>query len=212
MSSAFKSLRPSLTVCGTRQKLRLSKQARFLPTTAHTALALDSATGSGQVRVRCHSLRQSTSHNVTFSASGKFHLCLGFSSPRKAGFAGTPSSPPPAALPLFPGFSPSVRFRFHLHTKKQIPQKGYLFFGAGNRNRTGTDFTPRDFLTTIAFATRLVCGLDHAFTCSRWSVSGLYTFQGASLAWLGVATIKGFTEFTDIQNSHPWLSALFFDR
>ena len=96
--------------------------------------------------------------------------------------------------------------------KKQIPQKGYLLFGAGNRNRTGTDFTPRDFLTTIAFATRLVCGLDHAFTCSRWSVSGLYTFQGASLAWLGVATIKGFTEFTDIQNSHPWLSALFFDR
>ena len=180
MSSVLKPLRPSLSVCGTRQKLRLSKQARFLPTTAHTALALDSATGSGQVRVRCHS----------------FGSLL----------------PPPAALPSFPGISPSVRFRFHLHTKKQIPQKGYLFFGAGNRNRTGTDFTPRDFLTTIAFATRLVCGLDHAFTCSRWSVSGLYTFQGASLAWLGVATIKGFTEFTDIQNSHPWLSALFFDR
>ena len=88
MSSVLKPLRPSLSVCGTRQKLRLSKQARFLPTTAHTALALDSATGSGQVRVRCHSLRQSTSHNVTFSASGKFHLCLGFSSPHKAGFAG----------------------------------------------------------------------------------------------------------------------------
>ena len=95
--------------------------------------------------------------------------------------------------------------------QKRRPEK-VVFFGAGNRNRTGTDFTPRDFLTTIAFATRLVCGLDHAFTCSRWSVSGLYTFQGASLAWLGVATIKGFTEFTDIQNSHPWLSALFFDR
>ena len=60
------------------------------PIAAHTAIALDSATGGGQSRGRCHSLRQSTSHNVTFSASGKFHLCLGFSSPHKAGFAGAP--------------------------------------------------------------------------------------------------------------------------
>ena len=151
MSSVLKPLRPSLSVCGTRQKLRLSKQARFLPTTAHTALALDSATGSGQVRVHCHS----------------FGSLL----------------PPPAALPSFPGISPAVRFRATY--KKAGAQKGVCFFGAGNRNRTGTDFTPRDFLTTIAFATRLVCGLDHAFTCSRWSVSGLYTFQG--YPWLGSA-------------------------
>ena len=50
--------------------------------------------GGGHSRLenidRCHSLRQSTSHNVTFSASGKFQLCLGFSSPHKAGFAGPP--------------------------------------------------------------------------------------------------------------------------
>ena len=32
---------------------------------------------------RCHSLRQSTSHNAAFSASGKFRLCLGFSSSHK---------------------------------------------------------------------------------------------------------------------------------
>ena len=117
---------------------------------------------------------------------------------------------PPATggAPLIPRNLTIGSIRQH---QKRTPIR-VSFFGAGNRNRTGTDFTPRDFLTTIAFATRLVCGLDHAFTCSRWSVSGLYTFQGASLAWLGVATIKGFTEFTDIQNSHPWLSALFFDR
>ena len=36
--------------CGARQKLRLTKQARFLPTAAHAALALDSATGGGQAR------------------------------------------------------------------------------------------------------------------------------------------------------------------
>ena len=70
------------------------------------------------------------------------------------------------------------------HIKKER-RKPLLFYGAGNRNRTGTDFTPRDFLTTIAFATLSVCGLDHAFTCSRWSVSGLYTFQG--FPWLGSA-------------------------
>ena len=75
--------------------------------------------------------------------------------------------------------------RFRATYKKAGTQKGVCFFGAGNRNRTGTDFTPRDFLTTIAFATLLVCGLDHAFTCSRWSVSGLYTFQG--YPWLGSA-------------------------
>ena len=91
--------------------------------------------------------------------------------------------PPPAALPSFPGISPAVRFR--AACKKAGAQTGVCFFGAGNRNRTGTDFTPRDFLTTIAFATLLVCGLDHAFTCSRWSVSGLYTFQG--YPWLGSA-------------------------
>ena len=39
---------------------------------------------------RCHSLRQSTSYKAPFSASGKFRLYLGFSSPHKAGFAGTP--------------------------------------------------------------------------------------------------------------------------
>ena len=32
---------------------------------------------------RCHSLRQSTRHNAAFSASGKFRLCLGFSSSHK---------------------------------------------------------------------------------------------------------------------------------
>ena len=83
------------------------------PIAAHTAIALDSATGGGQSRGRCHSLRQSTSHNVTFSASGKFHLCLGFSSPHKAGFAGPPSSPPPAAPPSLPGLSPPVRVLQH---------------------------------------------------------------------------------------------------
>ena len=30
-----------------------------------------------------HGLRRSTSHNSIFSASGKYHLCLGFSSPHK---------------------------------------------------------------------------------------------------------------------------------
>jgi len=36
------------------------------------------------------SSRRSTSHNSIFSASGKYHLCRGFSSPHKAGFVGTP--------------------------------------------------------------------------------------------------------------------------
>ena len=39
-----------LSVCGARQPLRLTKQACVLPTAAHTALALDSATGGGQAR------------------------------------------------------------------------------------------------------------------------------------------------------------------
>lgn len=39
-----------MPVCGTRRKLRLTKQACFLPTTALTALALDFATGGGQAR------------------------------------------------------------------------------------------------------------------------------------------------------------------
>ena len=39
-----------MPVCGARRKLRLTKQACFLPTTALTALALDSATGGGQAR------------------------------------------------------------------------------------------------------------------------------------------------------------------
>ena len=39
---------------------------------------------------RGHSLRQSTSHNIPFPTSGKLHLCLGFSSPHKAGFVGSP--------------------------------------------------------------------------------------------------------------------------
>jgi len=47
-------------VCGARQKLRLTAQARFLPTAAHTAPALASATGGGQARgpyrgaIDCH--------------------------------------------------------------------------------------------------------------------------------------------------------------
>ena len=40
------------SVYGARQKLRLTKQACFLPTIAHTALALGSATGGGQARGR----------------------------------------------------------------------------------------------------------------------------------------------------------------
>ena len=39
---------------------------------------------------RGHSLRQSTSYNAPFSASGKFRLYLSFSSPHKAGFAWSP--------------------------------------------------------------------------------------------------------------------------
>ena len=108
----------------------------------------------------------------------------------------------PGGAPLVPRNLTCGSIPF-LYTKIRERLLPLPYFGAADRNRTGTDFTPRDFLTTIAFATLSVCGLDHAFTCSRWSVSGLYTFQGASLAWLGVATIKGFTEFTDIQCSHP---------
>ena len=40
----------SFPVCGTRQLLRPAKRACILPTAAHTALALDSATGGGQAR------------------------------------------------------------------------------------------------------------------------------------------------------------------
>jgi len=57
MSSVTGHLRPSPSVCGSRQKLRMIRHACFCPTTAHTALALDSATGGGQARDRCHSLR-----------------------------------------------------------------------------------------------------------------------------------------------------------
>ena len=63
---------------------------------------------------RCHSLRQSASYNAPFSASGKFRLYLGFSSPHKAGFAGSPVYPPPAALPSLPpgeGFSGGILCR-----------------------------------------------------------------------------------------------------
>ena len=41
-----------LSVCGTRQKHRLTAQARFLPTAALVALALASATGGGQAHGR----------------------------------------------------------------------------------------------------------------------------------------------------------------
>ena len=51
---------------------------------------------------RCHSLRQSTSYNAPFSASEKFRLYLGFSSPHKAGFAGSPFSSATGSAPLVP--------------------------------------------------------------------------------------------------------------
>ena len=41
---------PPVSGCGALQKLRLIKQACFLQTAAHTAPALDSATGGGQAR------------------------------------------------------------------------------------------------------------------------------------------------------------------
>ena len=61
MSSFFR----FLSVCGARQPLRLTKQACVLPTAAHTALALDSATGGGQAR------------GPPFRRSGKPPLCKG---------------------------------------------------------------------------------------------------------------------------------------
>ena len=108
---------------------------------------------------------------------------LAFPLPTKQALWGPFVFLPLAALPSLPRIEPPVLFRPAY--KKADIHSDICFFGAGNRNRTGTDFTPRDFLTTIAFATQLVCGLDHAFTCSRWSVSGLYTFQG--FPWLGSA-------------------------
>ena len=34
--------------------------------------------------------------------------------------------------------------------KYRIPQWGILYFGAADRNRTGTDFTPRDFKSLVS--------------------------------------------------------------
>ena len=39
------------SVCGTRQKFRLTEQTHFMPTTAHSAPSLDSATGGGKAQV-----------------------------------------------------------------------------------------------------------------------------------------------------------------
>ena len=38
-----------------------------------------------------------------------------------------PLTPPLAAVGSLPGISPSVRFRFHLHTKNRYPKRGICF-------------------------------------------------------------------------------------
>ena len=41
-------------------------------------------------------------------------------------------------------------FDSRLQRKNPAPRMGSGFFGAGNRNRTGTDFTPRDFKSLVS--------------------------------------------------------------
>ena len=85
-----------LTVCGARRMSSAINRLRPPPTAApaapllHLPLAaqrlapLHAFSGACQVKKFDYFRpRRSTSHNVTFSASGKFHLCLGFSSPHK---------------------------------------------------------------------------------------------------------------------------------
>ena len=104
---------------------------RIVPVSCWGTRRMSSVTVHSSLADRGHSLRQSTSHNVTFSASGKFQLCLGFSSPHKAGFAGTPSSAATGSAPIAPrtltcGSSPSS-----LQKIKQQPRWGCCFIGAG---------------------------------------------------------------------------------
>ena len=62
-----------------------------------------------------------------------------------------------AALPSLPGISPPVRFLMKTKTSR-IPRRGILDVGAGNRNRTGTDFTPRDFKSLVSTYSTMPAG------------------------------------------------------
>ena len=42
------------------------------------------------------------------------------------------------------------RFDSGQHVKNGMPRWGNPFFGAADRNRTGTDFTPRDFKSLVS--------------------------------------------------------------
>ena len=44
----------------------------------------------------------------------------------------------------------SVRSRYLTIPKSRMPRWGILLFGAADRDRTGTDFTPRDFKSLVS--------------------------------------------------------------
>ncbi len=58
--------------------------------------------------------------------------------------------PPPAAVASLPGLSPPVRVRPPLHIRKERPQWGRSFLGAGGRTRTGTMSPSVDFESTTS--------------------------------------------------------------
>ena len=83
-----------------------------------------------------------------------------------------------------------------------------LLIGAGDRNRTGRDFTPADFRHTTFFnAKQTACScaglcLHHGAMHCRCPPSSLYTFLFPGLArrCLGHLT-RGFTEFEGIHQA-----------
>jgi hypothetical protein len=93
----------------------------------------------------------------------------------------------------------SVTEKDATYTLKPMNSLG-LKVGRTGRTRTGTH-KAGDFLTTIAFATFTVCGLDYTFICSRWLPSSLYTFlfKGLARYWHFTA----FTKFDNIHTSYP---------
>ena len=81
--------------------------------------------------------------------------------------------PPPAALPSLPGISPPVLTQRH----QKRGGLSLLFFGAADRDRTGTDFTPRDFKSLVSACSTTAAWLQqvwyHIFCLSssyNWSI------------------------------------------
>ena len=60
-----------------------------------------------------------------------------------------PLTPPQAAVRSLPRIEPSVLF-IGQRIKIRDTRWGIPYFGAADRNRTGTDFTPRDFKSLVS--------------------------------------------------------------